>query len=69
MSVLTFEGIVDQGKIVLPPNVHLPENAKVFVIVPNATPEPKMHIYSPRLTNPAQAVDFVMEVAPEKSHA
>ena len=69
MSVLTFEGIVDQGKIMLPPDVHLPDKAKVFVVVPDATPEPIVHIYSPRLAHPSQAKDFVMEVTTENSHA
>lgn len=68
MSVQTFEGIVDQGKIKLPPNVHLPENAKVF-FVPDAKPEPIAHIYSPRLAHPSQVKDFVMEVTEENSHA
>ena len=69
MSVQTFEGIVDQGKIKLPPNVHLPENAKVFVVVPDPKPEPIAHIYSPRLAYPSQAKDFVMEVTEESSPA
>ena len=69
MSVQTFEGIVDQGKIKLPPNVHLPENAKVFVVVPDAKPEPIAHIYSPRLAHPSQAIDFVMEITEENSPA
>jgi hypothetical protein len=43
MSVATFEGIVQNGRICLPPNVRLPEKTKVYVIVPNSvTPPPAL---------------------------
>ena len=69
MNLIAFEGVVDNGQIKLPPNVQLPNNAKVFIGVPDATPKPVAHIFSPRLANPAQAKDFVMEITDELSHA
>ena len=35
MSVTTYQGTVENGQIRLAGNVHLPENAKVYVIVPD----------------------------------
>ena len=34
MAVTTYEGIVEKGKIRLKSGVRLPENVKVYVIVP-----------------------------------
>ena len=35
MPVTTFSGTVEDGQVKLAPNVHLPEKAKVFVVVPD----------------------------------
>lgn len=34
VSEATIEAIVENGQIRLPPNTHLPERAKVYVVVP-----------------------------------
>ena len=34
MTIKTFEGTVEQGKVKLPSNIHLPEHTKVYVVVP-----------------------------------
>lgn len=39
MSVITFQGVVENGRVRLATDVHLPENAKVYVIVPDFEPE------------------------------
>ncbi len=36
MSVLTFEGIVENGQIRLKTGFHLPDKTKVYVVVPDA---------------------------------
>lgn len=36
MSVVTFEGIVTHGQIQLKANLRLPENTRVYVVVPEA---------------------------------
>lgn len=64
MALTTYEGIVEKGRIRLKSNVHLPENAKVYVIVPE-TPERQkkaVRVPTPRLTNRKQASDFKMKV-------
>lgn len=69
MNVIAFEGIVDNGQIKLPADLHLPDQSKVFIVVPNAAPKPVAHIFSPRLAHPEQANDFVLEVIEEEAHA
>jgi hypothetical protein len=82
MSFATYQGIVENNQIHLPEGVVLPEQATVFVVVPEATPEPPVvaleprkpgqpppRIRSPRLSHPEQAADFVKEVYPEDDDA
>jgi hypothetical protein len=63
MSILTLEGIVDHGQIRLAAHVRLPENAKVYVLVPDVQIEATARIESPRLLHPEQAADFTMEIS------
>jgi hypothetical protein len=62
MSVSSFEGIVENGRIRLEPAVRLPENTKVYVLVPNLPAVPIARVCSPRLAHPEQAADFAMEI-------
>jgi antitoxin component of MazEF toxin-antitoxin module len=38
MSVTTYQGTVENGQVRLTGDVHLPENAKVYVVVPDVEP-------------------------------
>lgn len=69
MRVVTFEGIVDHGQIKLKTNVRLPDNTKVYVVVPEMQIEQSARIVSPRLAHPEQAADFKMEIVEEPSDA
>jgi hypothetical protein len=62
VSIVTLEGIVERNRIRLKTNVRLPENTKVYVIVPDMQVEQVAHVYSPRLAHPEQAADFKMEI-------
>jgi hypothetical protein len=64
MSVMTLEGIVENGQIRLLERTALPENARVYVLVPGAPERPARahHVWSPRLADPAQAPSFSMQV-------
>jgi hypothetical protein len=62
MKVSTYEGFIENGKVTLPDNVHLPENAKVYVVVPNSEFESTASLRTPRLVRPEQAADFKKEV-------
>jgi hypothetical protein len=59
MSVTAIEGVVENGRIRLPPTVHLPEGASVYVVVPEFSvilpPQSLVHIESPRLADRRQA--------------
>lgn len=58
MGVATFEGVVEHGRICLKDRIHLPENTKVLVVVPELEIQGQARVVSPRLANPAQAADF-----------
>ena len=70
MAVKTFEGVVKKGLIRLPADLRLPDNTRVYVVVPDAEDVQKAHVLSPRLAHSEQAADFkkeVVEVAPDAS--
>ncbi|HEY3137554.1 MAG TPA: hypothetical protein VGL29_16110 [Blastocatellia bacterium] len=69
MKVATYEGIVEDGTVRLPGDVKLPENTKVYILVPNAEPRRIIHLRSPRLVHPEQAKDFIKEVVEERTDA
>lgn len=69
MSVITLEGIVEHGQIRLKTNIQLPENIKVFVVIPNIEVQQSARILSPRLANPEQVADFKMEVTEDVGNA
>jgi hypothetical protein len=67
MTTTTIEGIIENGAVRLPPNIHLPERSKVLVIVPGIDrPNVTSHVASPRLAHPEQAADFAKTVVEEK---
>src|SRR6266404_3474897 len=60
--------LVENGQIRLPADVHLPERARVYVVVPGqevSSPSSPVYLGSPRLANPAQAIAFKKEVIQE----
>ena len=67
MAVTTYEGVVEKGKIRLKSGVRLPENVKVYVIVPELQAEKKKtaRVLTPRLVHRKQASDFKMKVSKE----
>lgn len=69
MSVRTIEGVVEGGQVRLPDEVELPENAVVYVVIPDIEPTRRLHIYSPRLAHPEDAAFFVKEMIVEESDA
>lgn len=63
-TVETFEGIVKNGRVQLPVDVHLPENVTVYIVVPNSEKRP-LRIRTPRLVHPEDAARFKMTVVKE----
>jgi hypothetical protein len=62
MAVLTLEGKIENGRIRLIDEETLPENAMVYVVVPNCVIALKASVYSPRLRHPEQATDFAKQI-------
>jgi hypothetical protein len=71
MTINTYEGVVEKGKIRLKSGVKLPENVKVYVIVPDLEMEKKkpVRVMTPRLVHRGQADQFKMEVSKGKPNA
>jgi hypothetical protein len=65
---LTFEGVVENGRICLAGNICLPEKAKVYVILPNGDTL-SAYMASPRLAHPEDAINFKKEVTHDTSNA
>lgn len=65
MSVKTFRGTVENGQVRLPAHLRLPEDATVYVVVPEKEVPPTAHVGSPLLVHPEQAADFENEVIEE----
>jgi hypothetical protein len=62
MAVVTFEAVVENGQVRLPPDVVLPERQTVFVVVPDAISPAAAKLPGVRLADPADAVKFEMTV-------
>lgn len=64
MTLTTYEGIVEKGRVRLKAGVRLPENAKVYVIVPEAETKKKniARVPTPRLVHRKQASEFKMKL-------
>jgi hypothetical protein len=71
MAVTTYEGVVEKGKIRLKAGVKLPENAKVYVVVPDLKTDRKkvLQILSPHVVHREDAARFKMTVTEEKPNA
>ena len=48
MSVATFQGVVENGQVRLASDVHLPESATVYVVVPDSEAEPSSLVLARR---------------------
>jgi hypothetical protein len=57
-KLATYEGVVENGHVTLPPEADIPENTRVYVLVPDADAQKTYKVMSPRLAHPEQAKDF-----------
>lgn len=62
MPVTAIEGVVENGRIRLREDVTLPENTKVYVIVPELPIGPVPQVRTPRLAHPEQSKDFRKQI-------
>jgi hypothetical protein len=68
-TIATYEGVVENGYVILPPEARLPDETRVFVIVPDTAMQHRLQILSPQLVDQSQAMDFVKEVTEETPDA
>jgi hypothetical protein len=68
-KLATYEGVVENGHVTLPPNVDIPEKTRVYVLVPDPNRDRTYKILSPHLAHPEQVKDFEMEVIDESDDA
>jgi len=69
MKTTTFEAIVENGHIRLPEDAHIPDNTKVYVVVPSDGVAGTVRLGSPRLAHPEQAAAFAKEIEEESEDA
>jgi len=68
-KLATYEGVVENGHVTLPPNVDIPEKTRVYVLVPDVETQKTLYIASPRLVHPEQAKDFEKQVIEDTTEA
>lgn len=61
-KLATYESIIQNGRVRLTPSAEIPEETRVYVLVPDPETRPTMHVASPRLVHPEQAKDFELQV-------
>jgi hypothetical protein len=69
MTITTYEGVVEKGKIHLKTGVRLPDNTKVYVVVPDLQTKKTARVISPRLVDRKKVADFKMEISEDNSNA
>jgi hypothetical protein len=69
MKVTTYEATVQGGRVVLPEDAEIPDNTRVYVVVPVPADVRRVRIMSPRLAHPEDTDDFVMRVEREDDDA
>lgn len=63
MALTTYEGVVEKGRVRLKKGIRLPENAIVYVIVPEQVEKKVVRVRTPRLANRKQASQFKMKIS------
>jgi len=62
MSVVTIEAVVEDSLIRLPSTVRLPDQTKVYVVIPGIDVAHVVRIASPRFQQIHEATDFTLEI-------
>ena len=68
-KLATYEGIVENGHVTLPPNADIPDKTRVYVLVPDVESQRTPRIASPRLVHPEQAKDFELQIVEDTTDA
>jgi hypothetical protein len=68
-KLATYEGIIENGHVRLPPDAGIPDKTRVYVVVPNSETISVPYIASPHLANPEQAKDFEKRIIEDTTDA
>ena len=69
MRGTTYEATVQDGRVVLPEHAHIPDNTRVYVVVPASSDSRRARVTSPRLVHRDEVGDFTMQVEHEGDDA
>ncbi|MGH9764645.1 MAG: hypothetical protein ACREDR_12905 [Blastocatellia bacterium] len=69
MKGTTYEATVQDGRIVLPEHADIPDNTRVYVVVPASADTRPVRMMSPRLVHRGEVEDFAMQVEHEGDDA
>ena len=69
MKIRTYEAIIENGQVRLPENAYIPDNTKVYVIVPPSEFASRVRLASPRLARAEDSAAFAKEVEEEPEDA
>jgi hypothetical protein len=68
-KLATYEGVVENGHVTLPPDVDIPDKTRVYVLVPDAKTRKTYYIPGARLVHPEQVKDFEKQVIEDTTDA
>lgn len=57
-KLATYEGIIENGRVKLPPDAGIPDKTRVYVVVPDQEVISMPFVVSPHLANREKAKDF-----------
>jgi hypothetical protein len=58
MTITAYEGLLEKGKIRLKTGVHLPDNTRVYVVVPDTQTKKTARVTSPCLGDRKKVAEF-----------
>jgi hypothetical protein len=68
-KLATYEGIIENGRVKLPSNVGIPEQTRVYVLVPGNENLSTPYVASPQLSNREQLKDFEKRIIEDTTDA
>jgi hypothetical protein len=65
----TYEGIIEDGRVKLSPDVGIPDKTRVYVVVPDSETISAPYVASPHLADPERARDFEKRIVEDTTDA
>jgi hypothetical protein len=68
-KLATYEDIIENGRVKLPPDAGIPDKTRVYIVVPDSEAISVPYIASPHLANREQAKDFEKRIIEDTTDA